>query len=274
MMTGHSSFDFRLYRGFIFDVDGVLFRGETMIDRANETVHALKAQGKKVFCLSNNSRHDRFQYAEKFRAFPLAPEELFHAARGAAAYIASRHPRARVAFLGSAGLQTELALHGLIPVEVTRHSPPVDFLVVGHDPEFNYAKLTGAVRILRQGARLVAVNMDRVFPQEEGDIPGPGGVVKALEYYSNMEAILIGKPNPTLAQLALQKMGITATEGVMIGDSLHLDITCGKAAGMTTVLVLTGEACLADVQRHPYQPDFVLPDITALLPYATKEEHC
>ncbi len=258
-------FDFTRYQGFIFDVDGVLFRGDTAIPRARETLHYLKKQGKKVFCLSNNSRNDRFQYAEKFRSFPIEPEELFHAARGAAEYIAAHHPAARVAFIGGNGLRTELILHGLIPVEVTQRLPRADFLVVGHDPEFNYTKLTGAVRILRQGAQLIAANMDRIFPQEEGDIPGPAGIIKALEYYTDVQATVIGKPSPTLAQLALQKMGITAAEGVMIGDSLASDIACGKAAGITTVLVLTGEARREDIQSSPFQPDFVLPDVHALI---------
>lgn len=265
MNVSQTRFDFRRYAGFVFDVDGVLFRGEEVIDGARETLRYLKAQGKKVFCLSNNSRNDRYQYAEKFRSFPLEPEELFHAARGTAEYIASLHPRARVAFLGGEGLRTELRLHDLTPVEVTVNPPEVDFLVVGHDPEFDYAKLTGAVRILRRGARLIAVNMDRVFPQAEGDIPGPAGLVKALEYYTGVQATVIGKPTPTLAHLALRKMGISAEEGVMVGDSLLSDIACGKAAGMTTVLVLTGEASLEDVERSSLRPDFVLQDVTALI---------
>jgi HAD superfamily hydrolase (TIGR01450 family) len=253
------------YQGFIFDVDGVLFRGRRELPGARQVIAQLKQRGKKILIFSNNSRNDRYQFAEKFRHFPVTEDELYHGVRVAATYIAQQQPGARVSWIGSTGLQRELAWHGLHPVQLEAQPKPVDFLVVGFAPDLTFATLTAGVRALKNRARLVAVNLDRVFPQEEGWIPGAGGIVKALEYYAEVQAETVGKPSSRLAHLLLEKMALPAHEVAVVGDSLDSDVALGQAMGCTTIALLSGEVGTTDLERSQFVPDIVLDSIADML---------
>jgi ribonucleotide monophosphatase NagD (HAD superfamily) len=183
----------------------------------------------------------------------------------AATYIAQQQPGARVSWIGSAGLERELAWHGLHTVPLEAYPQPVDFLVVGFAPDLTLATLTAGVRALKNQACLIAVNLDRLFPQEDGWILGAGGIVKALEYYAEVQAELIGKPSPRLARLLLQIMALPAHEVAVVGDSLPSDVALGQTMGCTTIVVLSGEVGMSDLENSRLVPDIVLNSVADML---------
>jgi len=165
--------------------------------------------------------------------------------------------------IGEAPLIGELRDHGF---EV-RDDADVRWVVIAFDRTFDYAKLNTALQAVRRhGARLIATNPDRTCPVEGGEIPDCAGMIAAVEAVTSkrVEAV-VGKPSPIILEVALEGLGVSAPECVIVGDRLETDIVMGKSLGLTTVLVLTGVTRRDDPHIGDVQPDLVVPSIRALL---------
>jgi 4-nitrophenyl phosphatase len=157
-------------------------------------------------------------------------------------------------------LFTDSSFH---PVQYGEEQPAA--VVVGLDLTFDYAKLKAATEAIRNGARFVATNADATLPTEAGLVPGAGSIVASVTVASGTTPTIIGKPGAQLLEQALHRIGVPASEGVMIGDRLDTDILAGHRAGMLTVLVLTGVSTRDEVPHAPVLPDLVLTDLTAFV---------
>lgn len=262
--------------GYLFDLDGVLWRGDQLIPGVRETLAELRRRGKRVLFISNTSSRSRQQCLEQFREMGLevASEELFIASEATARYIAARRPGATVYVIGGKQLLEEMCKAGLtaLPAE-TRLPEPADYVVVGKDSHLNYTKLTCALRALRAGAQLVAVNMDMTVPASDGLEPGAGAIVTAIAAMVGRQPdVMIGKPSPFLLQQALDAFGLQPSECVMVGDTPEADVAAGKLLGVRTALVLTGNTARSDLENGEalppaHMPDMVLDSLTDLLRY-------
>jgi HAD superfamily hydrolase (TIGR01450 family) len=248
------------YRGYILDVDGVLVRGHEPIPGAAEALAQLRSQGR-IVLLTNNSTRSRDDVADRLKALgmPVDPAMIVTSASIVATWLCDHDGPSRVAVLGERGLEEELtaAGHERVPL-----GNAADWVIVGMDREVTYARLAGAAESLRRGARLAATNSDATYPTPEGPVPGAGAMVGALRGVGYEPMITVGKPNGIAYETALSVLGLRSEEAIVIGDRMETDIAGADAAGLDSLLVLTGVSRESDAARDP-GPTWIAEDLRA-----------
>jgi phosphoglycolate/pyridoxal phosphate phosphatase family enzyme len=275
--------DPKLLRAVIFDADGVLIHGKTPHPGAIELVDWVRQSGRKVFVLTNNSSTARGKYAARLRrmGFHIRASEIITSGYLTARHFmdcqqrrpfpqfATRHPHIFV--VGGPGILAEFkALN--VPATLTRdvNDPRrPHFVIAGIDRTMTYAKIARAQRaILQDRALFIATNRDPTFPVESGVEPGAGTIVAAIATaVGHAPDIVVGKPHPLAMQITLETAQCKPSEVIIVGDRLDTDIQVGNAAGVFTVLVLSGvtsRAKLKLVRNQLQRPDCVLKDVTEL----------
>jgi HAD superfamily hydrolase (TIGR01450 family) len=247
----------------VFDVDGTLVYHSHAVPGAAEALGALKAAGKHVLAVTNNSSLARHELAERFRRFglPLEDDEVFSALVASAQLVAHEKPDARVLVFGNPGLRAEVVRLGLRVTD----SADADYVIVGNHRGITYDGLTVAMRALLAGARFIAINADRTYNGEDGGlVPGCGVFVAALERAVSRDAdVIVGKPSVTLLHEAAESINCQPSDCLYIGDNLEADVVGAHAAGMDALLVLTGVASGVEDGMQP--PEFILPSVADLL---------
>ncbi|MDD5264847.1 MAG: HAD-IIA family hydrolase [Candidatus Bipolaricaulis sp.] len=247
------------YEAFLVDVDGVLTRGSQPLAGAVEGLKALQARGR-VVLLTNNSTRSRGQLSTHLTAlgFPVSAADVFATSYLAARYLRDVCGSARVWVLGEDGLRTELAEAGH---RLAERPTDADWVVVGMDRGFDYARLSLTLQALLSGARLLVTNEDATFPTTEGLVPGAGAIAGALRGMGYSPNAVIGKPSALAFAIALQELGTPKERVLVIGDRLETDIAGGCAAGMDTVLVLSGVSRESDLADSSVRPTWVAADL-------------
>jgi len=250
----------------IFDLDGVLWRGDAPIEGAAETVAELRRRGLRIgFCTNNSTRHRR-DVAAKLRSvgFPANEEDVLTAGALAAEIVAARHPGVAAYVIGEAGLADELAEAG---VPVTSDYGVAGVVVVGWDRAISFEKLRAAHRAIVGGAAFFATNPDPRFPEEDGgSAPGCGALTVALERSTGVTAECHGKPSPSLFLSFARAWGVEPADVHCVGDQLVTDIAAANRFGGTSVLVLTGVTTrgAAEAAVGESRPDVVLESVAEL----------
>ncbi len=255
-------------QGFVFDVDGVLCRGDDPIPRAAEAIERLRYVGKSVIFISNNSTKSREDYLAKFArlGIPVNTEDLVLSTYATAQYVADEREGAKVYMVGAPGLRRELELAGL---ELTDDPLQAEYVVVGSafngkgelTPE-NGFRITGALRALyHANAKFIATNPDRIFPAKDGVIPGTGAVIGALSYMVDRKPdAIIGKPSPYIVRIALDRLGLPPEKCAIVGD-MDTDMLAGKKTGMTTIFVRSGAMTEEKLRSLGIAPDFTFDSV-------------
>ena len=259
---------------YIFDLDGVLYLGDTAIPYAADAVRRLQDAGKQIYFLTNNSGKTRAEYRKKLadvNGLNVPESAVFTSAYATALYLKQRGAAGRSVFvIGEPGLAAELsASGGLIPMTEPDSAEvhDIDYVVVGIDRQFTYDKLRFAHAAITRGhAQFIATNRDATFPMEAGEIPGGGSLVASLATATGREPVTIGKPETHAYEAILDAAGVTAADSVMVGDRLDTDIAVGRRAGAGTVLVLTGVTSEEKAQAAPpeWRPDRIIGDLREL----------
>jgi 4-nitrophenyl phosphatase len=255
---------------FILDMDGVLWHGETPLPGLVDLFATLDACGFGYVLATNNATRVASQYSAKLAGFgvTLAPERILTSSEATASYLQRSHPEAsRVFVVGEEGLRRAVRERGftLVAAAEVRAGASADAVVVGLAREaLSYEALAMADLLLGRGALFLATNSDPTFPSEIGSLPGAGAVVAFLETASGRRATVIGKPGRALFDEALVRLGSAAEVTAMVGDRVATDIVGGHAAGLTTVLLLSGVSDRTDIERSEVRPDFVFDDIRGL----------
>ena len=255
-------------------MDGVLWRGDVPMPRLVEFFDGLRARGVGIVLATNNASKSGDDFVAKLARMGVhvALEEVLTSPQATAAWLAEHAPGARVYMIGENGLRTELEARGSIvvndeKVSETSSGPAFDatHVVVGIDRQLTYAKLVEACLLIRAGARFIGTNPDLTFPGDRGIVPGNGSILTALRVSTDIEPLIIGKPEPEMMVQALARMGGSAADTAVLGDRLDTDILGGQRAGLTTLLVLSGVTTQARLAHDPIQPDYVFEDIGAVL---------
>ena len=259
---------------YIFDLDGVLYLGDTAIPYAADAVRRLQDAGKQIYFLTNNSGKTRAEYRKKLadvNGLDVPESAIFTSAYATALYLKQRGAAGRSVFvIGEPGLAAELsASGGLIPMTEPDSAEvhDIDYVVVGIDRQFTYDKLRFAHAAITRGhAQFIATNRDATFPMEAGEIPGGGSLVASLATATGREPVTIGKPETHAYEAILDAAGVTAADSIMVGDRLDTDIAVGRRAGAGTVLVLTGVTSEEKAQAAPpgWRPDRIIGDLREL----------
>ncbi len=253
----------------VFDLDGVVYLGETPIPGAIDALNTLDRDGHILYFLTNNSTKNRDDYVDRLGRMGYRTERDRVMT---SAFATGIHLKAigatgkRVLVVGEKGLAEEMTLAGMQVVDYD-DPEPVDFVVAGLDRGLTYAKLLRAhVEITTRGATFIATNEDATYPQETGEIPGGGAIVAPIAYSTGVRPTAIGKPEPHAWRLILRLAGVAPGEAVMVGDRPETDICGARALGLHTVLVLTGVTRAEDVEALPesQRPDRVLSDLSGL----------
>lgn len=250
-------------RGLLLDLDGTLYMGERPIPGAARFVERARAAGRRLLFLTNNSSRSAADWAGKLErlGFTAAPDEVFSSGRATALYLARTAPGKRVYLLGTEPLRGELAAQGVACVD-----EGAEIVVVGFDTGLTYARLARACRYLLAGLPFIATHPDRVCPTEHGPIPDTGSFLALIEAATGRRPdLVIGKPNQPLIDGALERLHLEPAEVAMIGDRLYTDMAMARVAGLTGVLVLSGETTQAMVDALPAEarPDIVIASVAA-----------
>jgi HAD superfamily hydrolase (TIGR01457 family) len=247
------------------DLDGTLYRGREAVPGAVEAVRAAGERGVRTVYVTNNASRSPAAVAAHLveLGFPAAVDDVTTSSQAAAALLAGQlRDGAKVLVVGTSALADEIAAVGLTPVDAADGAAAV---VQGLDPELCYRTLAEACIALRAGAAWVACNIDPTLPSERGPLPGNGSLVAVLRTATQLEPLVAGKPAPALMQTAVERVGGTAP--LVVGDLLTTDIRGGRAAGMPTLLVMTGVTDAATLLAAPPEarPDYVGADLGALM---------
>lgn len=256
-------------RGFLIDMDGVIYRGNEPIRGAVEFVRTLLDRNIPFLFLTNNSQRTARDVVARLRrmGLPLTEQHVFTSAIATAQYLARQLPRGTAYVIGEGGLLTALHEAGYSIVD---QDP--DFVVIGEGRTMNLELIENAVRMIERGARLISTNIDPNCPTAAGLRPGCGAIVAMLETATGRKAFSVGKPNPVMFRAARKQLGLRTDETVMIGDTMETDILGGVQMGYCTVLVLSGGTNAEDVPKFSYQPDIVVSSIAELLNHELMHE--
>lgn len=252
-------------QAFIIDMDGVLWEGSRPLPGLAEFFAALRAAGRRFILATNNASQTPEQYQAKLAGFgvPVAREEILTSAQAAAQYLRQTGTAgARVFPIGEAGVRQAFSEQGFVLTDL--YEAGAQYVVVGMDRQLSWDKLATATLAIRAGAQFVGTNPDRTIPTERGITHGNGAVLAALQAATEVAPLIIGKPEPTMYQIALQRLAVAPERAAAIGDRLDTDILGAVRAGLRSVLVLSGVATRADVAQSAFQPTWVLDDIRAV----------
>jgi arabinose operon protein AraL len=252
--------------GYLFDLDGTIYLGDSLIPGARQAVEKLKELGKKVVFLSNKPIATREDYAKKLTklGIPVEPHEVINSSFVMACWLKEQSPNAKVYVVGEPPLVDELLRAGF---DVVKEPLKAEYAVIAFDRTFDYAKLHGAMVAVKAGAKFVATNPDRTCPVEGGEIPDCAAMIGAVEGATGKKVeVIVGKPSPIIVDVALKAMELSPSQCMMVGDRLETDVAMGKKFGMTTVLVLTGVTKPEHLESEEIlKPDYILNNVGDLI---------
>ena len=290
----------------IFDLDGVVYRGHTPIAGAAAALGRIRSAGIPVSFITNNATRSRAQLRRRLVSMGVhaSIDEIMTSAYAAARYLGQMKPKPGAVYaLGERGLRNELRSAGftLLPLcltgecgsattfshlPVSERNPHASVLVTGLDRHVTYEKLAAALDVLNAGAKWVAANLDPTLPMENGVHPGSGGVSICLAYaagevkrvkrasgaaFSNIilrePDAVVGKPTPYMLDLLCTDYHKSARRKILfVGDRLDMDIAFAHAAGLSSLLVLSGVSKKEEAKKAKgvLKPDAVLNSVADL----------
>ncbi len=234
------------YDNVLLDLDGCVWVGDTPTRGARDAVAELRAAGKGLAFVTNDSRRSPEEYVRKLWSLGLRAslEEIVTVGAAIQFVIAGRATGRPTYVIGSPAIFRHVSEAGARIVNGTERESSAELVVVaGHDA-FDFAELRTATRALLDGAEMIAADRDRTFPTGDGLSPGTGAIVAALEYASDRTAVLVGKPEPQLFRTALDRLDEGRT--LVVGDRIDSDLAGAAAAGLDAAIVLTGVSSRAD----------------------------
>ena len=250
-------------KGFLIDMDGVIYKGSEPIPGAVEFINKLRINGFPFLFLTNNSQRTSRDVCYKLRklGFEVNDEDIFTCAMATARYLASKKSHGTAYVIGEGGLLNELHRAGYSIVD-----DHPDYVIIGEGRTIMLESVDKAINMIMNGSKLIATNLDPNCPVGKGKYrAGCGAFVAMLEFATGKEAFSVGKPSPVMMRMARKKLGLATDETIMIGDTMGTDILGADSMGFTTVLTLSGVTTQEDLDHFGYAPDFIVKTIAELL---------
>lgn len=247
---------------FLLDMDGTLYLDEHLFDGAREFLDCVRSLGGKYLFLTNNSSRGVEAYVEKMARLGVdaSPSDFLTSVDASIAYLHRQGKEQSLLYVfGTESLRSQLRQAGFQVSGV--RSDEVDTLLCGFDTELTFQKLEDACILLNRGVDYIATNPDWVCPTWYGSVPDCGSVCEMLRRATGRSPKVIGKPQPEMALLAMERTGYAPEETLLIGDRIYTDIACALNAGVDAALVLSGESTLETVARSELRPTAVYRDI-------------
>ncbi len=256
---------------YLFDMDGTLYLGDQLYPFTKELLAEIRRIDGKYLFMTNNSSKSVADYIKKLERLGIEAtcEDFITASQATAYYLKEHHWGKKLYVCGTRSLIAELEESGF---SVTTDVDAAQCVVMGFDTELTFQKLWDVSKILltKKDIPYIATNPDLVCPTEFGSVPDCGSVCIGIKNATGREPVVIGKPSSLMPELAMAHWGYTKEETAVIGDRIYTDIKSGLNAGVTGILVLSGESTLQTLAESPDKPHLVLEDAGQLLPCLKK----
>lgn len=229
-----------MIKGVIFDLDGTVYIGRTAVPGAVDLIKRIRDEHIQILYVTNRANKTAAEIAAQLNQIGIsaAPSEVLTSSQAAAEYLKPGD----FYYIGQEGLKTPLEEAGFTYSEIAP-----DYVLVGLDPELTYDKLAKACRFIRNGSIFVATNMDPFAISEAGIAPGNGSIVEALRTATEIDPLVIGKPEKPIMDIALRRLKIDPDELIIVGDNIGTDIRAGKNSGIRSILILSGVSKVSDI---------------------------
>lgn len=249
-------------KGFICDMDGVIYHGNKILPGVKEFINWLNKENKQYLFLTNSSERTPKELQDKlYRMGVEVDENVFYtSALATAHFLASQLPNGTAYVIGDAGL-----INALYKVGYTMNNVDPDYVVVGESRTYSFEKIEQAINLVLKGAKLIGTNPDLTGPVEKGIVPSTKALMAPIELSTGKKAYYLGKPNPLMMRIALKKIGMPREETIIIGDRMDTDIIAGIESEIDTLLVLSGITTNEMISTFPFRPHFVLNGVCDLV---------
>ncbi|MBN1776828.1 MAG: HAD family hydrolase [Clostridiales bacterium] len=253
----------RQKKGFICDMDGVIYHGNQLLPCVAEFVDWLKSENKSFLFLTNSSERAPRELHQKLKRLGLevGEDHFYTSALSTAAFLKQQSPGGSVYVIGEPGLVGALYEAGLTMNEINP-----DYVVLGETRSYSYDRIERAVKLVRAGAKLIGTNPDLTGPVEGGGIaPACKALMAPIELSTGRNAYYLGKPNPLMMRHGIRMLGVKAEDAIVIGDRMDTDIVAGMESGIDTALVLTGVTTEHEMRKFAYRPRYILEGVCEIV---------
>lgn len=253
--------DLREKKLFLLDMDGTIYLGDRLFDGTVDFLNRVRQRQGKYLFVTNNSSRSVTAYVQRLKNMGIdaKPEDFLTSVDALIWYLKGKYDDTLIYAFGTKTFRSQLAEAGF---RVTEHlEPGIGLLVCGFDTELTFQKLEDACILLGQGVDFVATNPDWVCPTSYGSVPDCGSVCEMLFRATGRRPKVIGKPQPEMALLSMERWGYTPEETLLIGDRIYTDIACGVNAGVDTAFVLSGEGTVEDIEQYGIKPTEIYENI-------------
>lgn len=260
---------------YLFDMDGTLYLGDRLYDFTIELLDTIKNTGGTYLFMTNNSSKSVNDYVKKLEKLGIkaTKDDFMTSSQATAYYLHKYHEGKNLYVCGTESLKEELRMEGF---SVTSNLDEVECIIMGFDTELTFQKLHDVSYLLLTKPDLpyIATNPDLVCPTEFGSVPDCGSVCIGIKNATGKEPVVIGKPSPLMPQLAMEKLGFCQDETCVVGDRIYTDIKSGLNAGITGILVLSGETTPEILNQSSDKPHCVLKDAGEILSALKEHSIC
>ena len=248
-------------KGFLIDMDGVIYSNNNLIPGADKFIKQLQDKGVPFLFMTNNSQRTPIDTVNKVGAMGIEIEEknVYTSAMATASFLSFMKPKGSAYVLGEGGLLTSLSQNGYTLVN---NNP--DFVVVGEGRNFTLEMVNHAVDMILSGAKLIATNLDPSPKKPGWNNLGIKAIVKMIEEATGKKAFSVGKPSPVMMRAARKYLGLEARETVIIGDTMDTDILGGVQLGYTSILTLSGVSKEPHLNDYAFKPDLIIDSVKDL----------
>ena len=246
--------DLKQKKLFLLDMDGTIYLGDTLFDGTLDFLNRVREKGGKYLFVTNNSSRSVNAYVARLEGMgiPAAADDFLTSVDALIWYLRGRYDDALIYAFGTRTFREQLSEAGFRVTDKLEEG--ISLLVCGFDTELTFQKLEDACILLGRGVDFVATNPDWVCPTSYGSVPDCGSVCEMLFRATGRRPKFIGKPEPEMALLSMERYGYSREETVLIGDRIYTDIACGVNAGSDTAFVLSGEGVPADIEKFHIRP--------------------
>jgi len=247
--------DLKKKKLFLLDMDGTIYLGDTLFDSVKEFLDTVNTNEGKYLFVTNNSSRGVNAYVERLKTMGLSQtvkDDFLTSTDALIWYMRGKYDTAKIYAFGTKTFREQLLDAGFNITD--KLEDDISLLVCGFDTELTFKKLEDACKLLVKGVNFIATNPDWVCPTSFGSVPDCGSVCEMLFRATGRRPYFIGKPQPEMALLSMDKYGFSKEETVLIGDRIYTDIACGVNAGIDTAFVLSGEGVVEDIEKFNVQP--------------------
>ena len=249
-------------KGFILDMDGVIYHGNKILDGVREFVTWMIENDKKFVFLTNSPEKTPHELSMKLHRMGLevSPDNFYTSAMATAEFLSEQKPGCTAFVIGEPSLTK-----AMYDKKIYMNDVNPDYVVLGETRTYNFEKLEKAIDLVRKGAKLIGTNPDTVGITEKGIMPASGALIAPIEIATGKKAYFVGKPNPLMLRHGLKKIGCHSVDIAFIGDRMDTDIIAGIESNVDTVLVLSGVTSRDQLVDFPYRPKYVVDGVGDLI---------